>query len=314
MSQLPVPYVTPEIEYAVGVSSTGPFTFPFSYYDQDDIKVSVTDANGVTTDLTITTEYTVSGTAVDDGYSNGSVTLVSGVANSTVKIYRQSVIDRLTNYPETGPFDIGLLNKDLNKVTHILQELKELKDTFLYIPESSPASAAFDGSGREFGSAGEGSAADSLATNRQVDANGPNFLGDSEGESAVGTQDQWNTVFTQSGIVIQGNDDDKLFDLMTQFFSFIQNQNGAEASFYMRYQYQVDSYATITKVFNNAYPVKIPATSALPVHFMDIAQDIDYLNGDGTLTIWVDIYPIGAASANLYLDSSNLSVNTSEPR
>ena len=82
----------------------------------------------------------------------------------------------------------------------------------------------------------------------------------------------------------------------------------------MRYRYQVDCYAQVTKIANSAYPIKVAATSAIPFSFMDIAQDIDYSNGNCTVSIGIDIYPQGASSADLWLQWGNLAVNTSEPR
>ena len=82
----------------------------------------------------------------------------------------------------------------------------------------------------------------------------------------------------------------------------------------MRYRYQVDCYAQVTKIANISYPVKVAATSAIPFSFMDIAQDIDYTNGNCTLSVGLDIYPLDADSAQLYIQWGNLAVNTSEPR
>ena len=47
---------------------------------------------------------------------------------------------------------------------------------------------------------------------------------------------------------------------------------------------------------------------------MDIEQNIDYWNGNGTLTVYFDIYPLGAAASNIWTEWNNISVTTMEPR
>ena len=313
--QLTVPNEAMEIEYAVTTASTGPFVVPFGFYNLDDVKVYSVDSDGVATELVRVTDWTWSSTtATDDGYSGGEITLNSSVSNVTIKIYRDSIIDRTTNFPITGSFSIALLNEELNRFVHIMQELAQQKANYISLPESAVAATPWDLADRAAGNAGESAADDALATNRQVDASGPNWLADDDAETQVGTQDQWQTIYSAAGIVIEGNDTTKLFDLLTEFFCFIQNRGGAEASFYVRYRYQVDCYAQVTKIANSAYPIKVAATSAIPFSFMDIAQDIDYSNGNCTVSIGIDIYPQGASSADLWLQWGNLAVNTSEPR
>ena len=156
-----------------------------------------------------------------------------------------------------------------------MQELDKQKDSFISLPQSSLASTPLSASDRSICDINESAVADCAATNRQVDANGPNWLADNDSESAVGSALQWNTVFSAANIKIEGNDTTRFFDLMTEFFGFIQNRNSNEAIFYIRYRYQVDCYSQITKITNSTYPIKIPGTSAIPFNFMDIAQDID---------------------------------------
>lgn len=319
MSQLTIPDIAPEIEYAISSSTTGPFVVPFPFFAEADVLAKHTAADGTETDLVITTDFTFTDkTEVVDnegvGWSAGEITLNSAISDGSLNIYRSVTIDRLANYPTTGPIRIAILNDELNKVVAIMQELKRDKDLYLSLPEGSVDSTPFDAAARPIGNIGETSDGASVATNRQVDANGPNWLEDNDVEAAIGSYDQWNTVFQASSIVIEGNDTTKLFDLLTEFFGFIQNRNAAEASFYVRYRYQVDCYSQVTKIANSSYPVKVGATAAIPFSFMDIAQDIDYSNGNCTVTVGIDFFPMGASSNDLYIQWGNLSVNTSEPR
>ena len=82
MAQITIADATPRVQYTVGgSSSTGPFTIPWPYFSDSDIKVY---QDG--TLKTITTHYTISGTAVDDGFSGGTVSFGSAISNATVTI------------------------------------------------------------------------------------------------------------------------------------------------------------------------------------------------------------------------------------
>jgi len=321
MAQLTIPSASREVEYTiVNPTSFGPFTVPFPFYNVEDVQVSHTAADGTKSDYVLLTDFffnALAGPAPQEGlggYIGGEITLYNSVGDGVITIYSSVVIDRLNNYPTTGPFSVALLNDELNKHITIMQELKRDKDTYLSLPEGSADSEPFDAAARAICNLGESSDGGCAATNRQVDANGPNFLSDNDIATAIGTVDQWNTVVVDASIVIEGNDTTKLFDLLTQFYTTIQNRGGAEASFYIRYRYQVDCYSEITKVGNSSYPIRIAPTSAIPFNFMDIARDIDYTNGNCTLQVALDIFPIGSSSASLYAEWKNLAVNTSEPR
>ena len=314
MTELTVPNEATEVEYTVVASSTGPFTIPFSFFDLDDIRVSTEDDDGVLTEFVNTTDFIVTGTAVDGGFDGGSLVMNAAQADVTLKVYRSVIIDRTNNYPITGPFDFALLNDELNKYAAIMQELDKQKDSYISLPQSSLASTPFSASDRAICDLSESAVADCAATNRQVDANGPNWLAENNSESPVGAALQWNTVFSAANIKIEGNDTTRFFDLMTQFFGFIQNRNSNQAIFLVRYRYQVDCYSQITKDSNQVYPIKIPGTSAFPFSFMDISQDIDYTNGNCTLSVGIDFFPQDANSADLFIQWGNLAINTSEPR
>jgi len=322
MSEVTVPNEANEVEYQITTSDDGPFTVPFSFFEQQDIRViKRDDATDVETELFLSTDWTF--TTLDEpvdqegvGWNGATITLNSALTDHTLRIFRNTVIERLTNYPSTGPFSIYLLNNELARMIAIMQELEAQKDSYISLNDGSFDTTPFQASGRAICGLSESDGETCAATNRQVDASGPNWLADDDAESAIGSYDVWNTVFQQSGIEIQGKvvDTVRTFDLMTQLFGFIQNRNGSDAQFYVRYRYQVDCYSAVAKIANIAYPVIVPANSAIPFHFMDIAQDIDYSNGDCTVMVAVDIRPMGTASDDLYIQWGNLSVNTSEPR
>jgi len=315
MTTLTIPNETTEIEYAVGATlSTGPFTIPFSFFANADVRVAINDGT-TTTILVLTNDYTVAGVAVDGGFDGGTVTLLVGVQNSTVKVYRDVVIDRTTNFGTTGPFDILSLNDELNKIIAIEQELAALKGNFMHLPESAIATDPFDAATRGIDNLGELAALDSAATRRQVSASGPNGLADDDLETGPLTINQWNTVISITNVVIQGKTTatTKLFDLVTQYFTLIQNRAANEAEFHLRYRYIVDCYSEISKQQSSVYRIKVPLTSSVPLPFMDVVQDVDYFNGNGTLSVFIDIFPNGSAAANLFTQCNNLTVTTSEP-
>ena len=92
---------SPRISYAVaqGVTQTS-FAVPFEFFADADLNVYVDG-----TLKTLTTHYTVSG---GDG-STGTVTIsVTGATGgSTVVITRDVALERTSDFPSSGPFQIG---------------------------------------------------------------------------------------------------------------------------------------------------------------------------------------------------------------
>lgn len=122
MTEITIADATPRVQYAVTTpASTGPFSIPWPYWDPStDIRVWVDD-----TELTYTTEFTVAGTSVDDGYSDGEVTLITGVTDSTITVMRDIPAARSTDFPSSGNFDISALNVQLDKLYAIQQQIEE---------------------------------------------------------------------------------------------------------------------------------------------------------------------------------------------
>ena len=120
MAEITIADATPRVQYTVGGSATtGPWTIPWPYYETGDIKVYFDD-----TLKTISSHYTISGTAVDDGFSGGTVSATSSQSNITVTIVRDIPVARTTDFP-VGPFNVKTLNKDLDKLYAIGQQAEE---------------------------------------------------------------------------------------------------------------------------------------------------------------------------------------------
>ena len=109
----------PRVSYAVaqGVTQTS-FTVSFEFFDNDDLNVYVDG-----TLKTITTDYTVSGGNGSTGTVTMSVTGATG--GSTVVITRDIDFDRVTDFPSSGPFNIGALNTELDRLTAIAADLND---------------------------------------------------------------------------------------------------------------------------------------------------------------------------------------------
>lgn len=124
--------------YTVGAVSTDVFNIPFPYFDEGDIKVY--EGTPVPSLLTISTDYTVAGTAVDGGFSSGDVTLTAGVTNTTVIVERSIDVQRITDFLTTGPFPMAALNLALDNVYAVLQEQRSKIDRTVRLADEDPTS------------------------------------------------------------------------------------------------------------------------------------------------------------------------------
>lgn len=303
------------VEYVIGTADSGPWTIPFEFFDLSDIYVTISADEG-NFELQHNAGVTVSGNLVSGasfGYDGGSVTPDQAYNNGTVRIYRLIPYERNSNYPITGPIVITEFNNELNKVVAMIQQLNDDRENFVGLPIGGISTDPVDLGGRYITNSGEGTEDDTLATNRQVDASGPNWLEGDDINNPIGTEGQWHTIIAKAGIAIAG-DANTNFDLTTEFFTFLENRDANEATFQFRYRYQVDCYSSVAKETNPNYLIKIPGNSSMPFHFMNITEDLECINGNQTVTVYIDIKPVGVDSSLLYTLWKNLSVNTSEPR
>jgi len=125
---------SPRVSYSVaeGVTQTS-FTVPFEFFDDADLNVYVDDVL-----KTLTTDYTVSG---GDG-STGTVTIsVTGASGgSTVVITRDIALERTTDFPPTGPFQVASLNRELDRIVAIAADLEDSTNRGLRLSDSDTTS------------------------------------------------------------------------------------------------------------------------------------------------------------------------------
>ena len=113
----------PRVSYTVAQSATQTsFAVPFEFFDNDDLNFYVDG-----TLKTLTTHYTVSGgdgsTGTITTTTGNSVTGISG--GSTVVITRSIDLDRTTDFPSSGPFNIASLNTELDRLIAITADIQD---------------------------------------------------------------------------------------------------------------------------------------------------------------------------------------------
>lgn len=110
---------SPRVSYSVaqGVTQTS-FTVSFEFFDNDDLNVYVDG-----TLKTLTTDYTVTGGDGSTGTVTMSVTGASG--GSTVVITRDIDLERTTDFPASGAFNIATLNTELDRIIAIAADLDD---------------------------------------------------------------------------------------------------------------------------------------------------------------------------------------------
>ncbi len=118
---------SPRISYTATAGQTA-FTVPFEFFDASDLNVYVND-----TLQTLTTHYSVTG----GSGSTGSITLVTGATlNDVVVITRDVTLERVTDFPTSGPFQVASLNTELDKVVAMIADMKDLADRGLRLSDS----------------------------------------------------------------------------------------------------------------------------------------------------------------------------------
>jgi hypothetical protein len=108
-----------------GAGTTGPFTVPYYFLDDGHLKViKTTIADGSEQTLTLNSDYTVAGAGVPAG---GSVTTAAAVTSAyTLTILRDPDSLQLVSYPPNDPFPAETHEGALDKLTMIIQRLKDL--------------------------------------------------------------------------------------------------------------------------------------------------------------------------------------------
>ncbi len=122
------------VTYAIGgTPSTGPFTVDFPYFFVTELVVTKIKA-GVQTTLVLSTDYSHTGVAADDGFSSGSISLLSADSNCTITISSNLATTKATNFPANGPLSIPTLNTLFSRLFSWCQDLRRKYGSSLHYP------------------------------------------------------------------------------------------------------------------------------------------------------------------------------------
>jgi len=124
---------SPRISYNVaqGASQTS-FAVPFEFFNNADLNVYLDG-----TLKTITSHYTVSGGDGSTGTVSMSVT--GGTGGSTVVITRDIALERTTDFPVSGAFNIVALNTELDRIVAIAADLEDQANRALQLTDFDAA-------------------------------------------------------------------------------------------------------------------------------------------------------------------------------
>jgi len=124
---------SPRISYTVAQGATQTsFAVPFEFFDNADLNVFI---NGAL--QTITNNYTVSGGDGSTGTISMSVT--GGSGGSTVVITRNITLERTTDFPVSGAFNIVALNTELDRLVAISADLQDQANRALQLTDFDAA-------------------------------------------------------------------------------------------------------------------------------------------------------------------------------
>ena len=109
-------YVSPRVSYTAAPGQTT-FAIPFQFFEQEELIVNVNDVR-------VTSGFTTTGSGDPEG---GSLVFDEGLAGGdVVEILRDIVPMRISQFPLSGPFDIAMLNLELDRIILMTQELVTL--------------------------------------------------------------------------------------------------------------------------------------------------------------------------------------------
>lgn len=117
------------------------FDFDFTTVDDDDIQVILATSAGTETVLTKTTHYSVALNADQTNDPGGTITTVSTYATgNTITILGARTYDQQTALTNLGGFFPTVINAALDKLTMLVQQIKEVLDRTVRLPASTTAS------------------------------------------------------------------------------------------------------------------------------------------------------------------------------
>jgi hypothetical protein len=192
-----VPNTTGAVRYT-GNSATSTYSVTYYFQDEDDLEVSVTTTADVTTVLTKTTHYTVTG---EGDQAGGSITLLSPYANLTtgyiLTIRLKPALNNSDSYKNAGRLSLKSLEDSLDRMSQRIIRIQDEVDRSIKLPVHEAGASATtqlgDAAARAskyvgFDSAGNTTLTSSVsAGNLTVSAFGETLLDDSNAGAALNT-------------------------------------------------------------------------------------------------------------------------------
>jgi hypothetical protein len=116
------------------------FDFDFKVFSEDDVRVVLTDDDGVESVLTLTNDYTVALNADQENNPGGTVTTgATYAAGNTITIDGALAYEQQTELTNRGGFFPKVIERSLDRLTILTQQLKKLADRSLKQPVSDTA-------------------------------------------------------------------------------------------------------------------------------------------------------------------------------
>jgi hypothetical protein len=130
MAHIQVDDRTPSVYYTVGGTPETDFVVPYAFFNDDDLDVYV---DGVLKALT--THYTVTGAGLSDG---GTVTFLVAQSNVDIAIIRDVPIERVTDFPASGPLDTNAINTEFDRQVAMMQQIVTEHERVVTLDPSDP--------------------------------------------------------------------------------------------------------------------------------------------------------------------------------
>ena len=122
----------PRISYTATGGQTA-FPTSFAFFDEGDINVYINDVLKA-----LNTDYTVSG----GSGAAGTVTLITGAtAGDIIVLTRDVELERTTDFPTSGPFQVASLNVELDKIIAMIADMEDFAGRGLRLSDSDTSAA-----------------------------------------------------------------------------------------------------------------------------------------------------------------------------
>ena len=124
-----------------GSGTTGPFSFGFTAFSKNDIKVVRADASGAETTLVVDSDYTVSLNSDQVASPGGSITLMSALATGfKLAIIGNVAYAQTTQLPNGGAYNATTVERAIDRQVQISKQLQEQVDRTIKVTVTSGTS------------------------------------------------------------------------------------------------------------------------------------------------------------------------------